>query len=107
MEEHFNENYIESNQYPKATIKGKILNYDVTKLASGKASFNVEGDLMLHGVTKNIKTKMNFTTNTNQLVVTSDFTAKTRDFKIKIPNLVKSKIAEVVTITLRFNLENK
>lgn len=107
MEEHFNENYIESDHYPKATFKGKILNYDVTKLTSGRATFYVEGDLTLHGVTKPIKTKMIFTTNTNQLVITSDFTVKTSDFKIKIPSLVKSKIAEVVTITLRFNLENK
>jgi hypothetical protein len=107
MEEHFNENYIESDKFPKATFKGKILNYDASKLASGKASFDVEGDLTLHGVTKSIKTKMNFTTSNNQLVATSNFSVKTSDFKIKIPSIVKSKIAEVVKINLKFNLENK
>src|SRR6187402_1017512 len=57
MEEHFNENYIESSKYPKATFKGKIINFDASKLAtSGK--YDLEGDLTVHGVTKKIKTKI-------------------------------------------------
>jgi hypothetical protein len=50
---------------------------------------------------------MNFATNNNQLVATSNFIIKTSDYKIKIPNIVKSKIAEEVKIFLKFNLENK
>src|SRR5262245_40623631 len=58
MEEHFNENYMESDKYPKATFKGKILNYDASKLSANKADYDLEGDLTIHGVTKKIKTKI-------------------------------------------------
>ena len=107
MEEHFNENYIESDKYPKATFKGKIVNYDTSKSDIGKQTFDVEGDLTLHGVTKRIKTKFYFTNVNNQLVATSSFSIKTSDYKIKIPGIVRSKIAEVVKINLKFNLENQ
>ena len=53
MEEHFNENYMESDKFPKATFKGKVLNFD-----SKTGSYEVEGDLTIHGVTNKIKTKM-------------------------------------------------
>lgn len=107
MEEHFNENYIESDKYPKATFKGKIVNFDATKSDIGKQTFDVEGDLTLHGVTKRIKTKFYFTNENNRLVVTSSFSIKTSDYKIKIPGIVKNKIAEIVKINLKFDLENK
>jgi hypothetical protein len=45
MEEHFNENYIESTKFPKATFKGKILNFDAKKLTAKKTEYDLEGDL--------------------------------------------------------------
>jgi len=57
MEEHFNENYMESSQFPKSTFKGKILNFDASKLTATKTNYDLEGDLTIHGVTKKIKTK--------------------------------------------------
>ena len=107
MEEHFNENYIESDRYPKATFKGKIINFDTSKSDAGKQIFDIEGDLTLHGVTKRIKTKFYFTNVNDQVVATSSFSIKSSDYKIKIPGIVKSKIAEVVKINLKFDLENK
>jgi polyisoprenoid-binding protein YceI len=107
MEEHFNENYLESDKYPKATFKGKVINFDASKLTSGKMSFDVEGDLTIHGITKKIKSKMNFTTSGSKLIATSSFKVKTADYSIKIPSVVKSKIAESVNIDLKLELENK
>jgi len=107
MEEHFNENYIESDKFPKATFKGKVINFDASKLTSGKASFDVEGDLTLHGVTKKVKTKINFTTSGEKLIANANFKVKPSDYNIKIPSVVKSKIAESVSIDLKFDLENK
>jgi hypothetical protein len=107
MEEHFNENYIESDQFPKATFKGKVANFDVSKVASVKATFDVEGDLTLHGVSKKVKTKMTFVQSGEKLISTCTFKVKPIDFNIKIPTIVKSKIAETVEVNLKFELEKK
>jgi hypothetical protein len=107
MEEHFNENYLESDQFPKATFKGKVVNYDVAKVISGKTAFDVEGDLSLHGISRKIKTKMTFTKTGEKLISVCNFAVKPADYNIKIPSVVKSKIAETVDINLKFELEKK
>jgi hypothetical protein len=107
MEEHFNENYIESDQFPKATFKGKVVNFEMAKLGFTKETFDVEGDLTIRGVTKKVKSKINFIQSGDKLVATSSFIIKVSDFGIKIPSIVKNKIAETVTIDLKFGLEKK
>jgi polyisoprenoid-binding protein YceI len=59
MQEHFNENYVESDKFPKATFKGSILNYDAIKQAATKAK--VKGILTIHGISKEITIDANFT----------------------------------------------
>jgi hypothetical protein len=107
MEEHFNENYVESTKYPKSTFKGKILNFDASKLSSAKTSYDLEGELTMHGVTKKIKTKINLALNSGKINATSNFLIKPKDYNIEIPSVVKSKIAEDVKIALNFLLEGK
>jgi hypothetical protein len=107
MEEHFNENYIESDQFPKSTFKGKVTNFDRSKVTAGKATFDVEGDLMLHGITKKVKTKITFAQSGEKLISTCVFKVKPSDYNIKIPAVVKSKIAETVEINLNFELMKK
>jgi carbon monoxide dehydrogenase subunit G len=106
MEEHFNENYIESDQFPKSTFKGKVANFDVSK-SSAKSTYDVEGDLTLHGVTKKVKTKITCVKSGEKLISTCTFKVKPIDYNIKIPSVVKSKIAETVEINLKFELEKK
>ena len=107
MEEHFNENYMESNTYPKATFKGKLKNFDADKLKDKSQTYEVEGDLTIHGVTKKIKVNMTLTPSGDKIFATSDFSVKPVDYGIKIPSLVKSKIAENAEISLKFNLEKQ
>ena len=49
MEEHFNENYVESDKFPKATFKGKIENFDLSKITSTATNYTIKGKLELHG----------------------------------------------------------
>ena len=105
MEEHFNENYMESSQYPKATFKGKVLNFDASKLSSTKSTYDLEGDLTIHGVTKKIKTKISLSQSSGNLITSSNFTVKAADYKIEIPSLVKEKFAENIKVIINFNLE--
>jgi polyisoprenoid-binding protein YceI len=107
MEEHYNENYMESSKFPKATFKGKIKGLDASKLSSKKEGYELEGDFTLHGVTKNIKTKIFLSLNAGKVTATSNFTIKAQDYKIEIPSLVKEKFAENIKINVDFVLEGK
>lgn len=105
MEEHFNENYMESSKYPKATFKGKILN--LGKIDKTKNSYDAEGDLTIHGVTKKVKIKVNLVQNAGKINLTSNFTVKAKDYNVEIPNLVKENFAENIKVALNFDLEGK
>jgi len=107
MEEHFNENYMESSKFPKATFKGKIVNFDVSKLSSKKADYDLEGELSIHGVTRKVKTKISLVLNASKIIATSNLIVKAKDYSIAIPSLVKSKIAEDIGIDIKLILEAK
>jgi hypothetical protein len=107
MEEHFNENYLESSKFPKATFKGKIVNFDASKLAATKTSYELEGELTMHGVTKKIKTKISLAKNAGKINALSVIMVKPQDYEIEIPSLVKGKIAENAKVSINFNLEAK
>ncbi len=104
MEEHFNENYVESNKYPKATFKGTITNVgnlDVKK--DGTYTLDVTGEITLHGVTKQVKVKADAVVNKGTVQAKAVFPLTVKDFKIKIPRLVIHNIAEEVEVTVSFN----
>lgn len=107
MEEHFNENYMESSKFPKATFNGKIANFDASKLSSKKADYDLEGELTMHGVTRKVKSKMYLVLNASKIIATSNLSVKAKDYNIAIPSLVKSKIAEDIAIDLKLILEAK
>jgi len=104
MEEHFNENYLESSKFPKATFKGKILNFDASKLASKVSEFELDGDLTIHGVTKKVKTKIALALNAGKISAKSVILVKPQDYNVEIPNLVKGKIAENAKVIINFVL---
>ncbi len=99
MQEHFNENYLESNKYPHAEFKGKITD-DVDLTKDGSYPVNVEGTLNIHGVEKSYKMNGTITVAGGKLSVTSKFKVRVADHKIKIPSLVVKNIAEVVDVTV-------
>lgn len=103
MEEHFNENYLESDKFPKAIFKGKILNFDASKVTSSKSNATVEGDFNMHGVTKHIKIPATISKAGNKINVSSAFTINAQDYNIKIPSLVKQKVAEDIKVWVNFN----
>jgi hypothetical protein len=105
MEEHFNENYMESDKYPKASFKGKIIGYD--KNATTEKTYDVEGDLTIHNVTKKVKQKITIKPAGKDTNGTFSFSVKPQDYNIAIPALVKNKIAENVKINGKFTLTEK
>ena len=107
MEEHFNENYIESHQYPKTSFKGSILNFDSNALSNQPRTVQLTGVLSMHGVTKHISVSATITKSDEQITLTSSFSVKTSDFGIKIPSLVRKQIDENVQVEVSLPLQLK
>jgi polyisoprenoid-binding protein YceI len=104
MEEHFNENYVESTKFPTCTFKGKIAEtIDFTK--DGEHKVTVKGPLELHGVTKEIETTGTLTIKGTEIIVVSSFKIKVADYGIKVPSLYVQNIAEVVDVKVNAVLE--
>jgi len=103
MQEHFNENYMESNAFPKADFKGKITGITADQMKKpGTYPVVVEGDLTIHGVTKPVKASGTITVAADgAIAASSDFVVKPEDHGIKIPGVVRKNIAEQITVKVR------
>ena len=104
MEEHFNENYVESSKFPSCTFKGKI-NETIDFTKDGEHKVTVKGPLELHGVTKEIETTGTITIKGTEVHVVSAFKIKVADYNIKVPSLYVQNIAEVVDVKVNAVLE--
>ena len=101
MEEHFNENYMESTKMPKSTFQGKITNLPSIDLKkSGNYPAVVEGDLTIHGVKKHITSSGTITVESEKISVTAALNLKPDDYDIAIPSLVADKIAETIDVKI-------
>jgi hypothetical protein len=101
MEEHFNDDYMESNTFPKANFKGSIT--DLSKInfsKDGTYAVNVKGDLTIHGVTKNIQVPATVIIFGGKVNANSKFQIRVKDYNIKIPGTVVNNIAETIDITV-------
>ncbi|MFC2125149.1 YceI family protein [Bacteroidota bacterium] len=106
MEEHFNENYVESDKYPKATFKGKILNFDRSKFKPDEEyKVDVVGDLSLHGETNNIATKATLKFLDDKILANTSFEVDVNAYKIKIPKAVIDNIANTISVKVDLSLE--
>ncbi len=106
MQEHFNENYMESGKYPKSTFKGNFeVPANLQSMKDGTYELDVKGDLTIHGVTKPVETKASLTVAGGKLSGSVKFQVKVKDYKIKIPKVVVRNIAEDVEVTATFDYE--
>jgi hypothetical protein len=107
MEEHFNENYAESHKFPKATFKGKLLDFSFEKLNETNKLF-ISGELEFHGVAKKFnKIPVILEYSSSSILLSGSFTALASDFGIKIPKIVQSKVTDEVQIAFNFELLKK
>ncbi len=106
MQEHFNEQYLESNKYPEARFEGVINEFNIEMF---KKSVNnniiVSGDLTIHGVKQPISVEGNIQFQDNRISAKSTFNIQLKDYDIKIPTIVVRNIAEVVQVDVKVNLQ--
>jgi len=101
MEEHFNENYMESDSIPKATFKGKVINMSSVDLKkNGTYNVTVEGNLTLHAVTNKVKIEGTIDVVSDGITASSKFTIVPEDYKIRIPGVVRDKIDKNLAVTV-------
>jgi hypothetical protein len=99
MEEHFNENYMESDKLPKASFQGKISNLTAVDFKKdGSYSVTVSGELTIHGVKQQVSTSGTLLVSKDKISVSSSFPVKPGDYKINIPSLVAEKIADTIEV---------
>ena len=106
MQEHFNENYLESGKYPKATFKGKVLNLgSVDFNKNGRYPVKVSGTLTIHGVSKKVVQSGVIIIKSGYPTLKSTFNITLSDYKIKIPGAVRDKIAKKVKVVVDADLK--
>ena len=103
MQEHFNENYVESYKYPKATFSGEIMN--LSQLDETNTQTEIVGTLTVHGEKKEISTKVDVQKIDGDVILKGDFKVDVADFNIKIPSIVANNIAKTIKVT--FELHHK
>lgn len=106
MEDHFNENYMESSQIPKADFKGYIKNIkEIDFSKDGKYPANFEGNLTIHGVTQKVTTVGQIEVAQGKPTLTGEFSVKIKDYGIK-GLYIGEKIANEAKIRLNCKYQN-
>ena len=108
MEEHFNENYAETDKYPKATFRGKIQGFDLRDLSEIDKTYFLDGVIDFHGVSKSLNDiEINLKRDGESIHFKSELILLPSDFDIKIPKIVRNKVAEDVNVNMQFDLVMK
>ena len=101
MQEHFNENYVESDKFPKADFKGTVVNNNsVNYLKDGTYNTTVKGKLTIHGVTKEVEAPGVIKIEGGKIDASSTFNVLLSDFNVSIPSMVKDKVSNTIKITV-------
>lgn len=102
MQEHFNENYMESSTFPKAIFKGRLVPKDGDDLTKpGTYDVGVEGTITIHGVEKPLSTSATLVVaKDGSITAKSEFNVKPEDHDIAIPGVVRGKIAESIKVSV-------
>lgn len=107
MQEHFNENYMESDKYPKAIFKGSISQVSgINLLKDGNYDVEASGDITIHGVTKPTRAPGRVMVKNGVLTVESSFNLTIADYNIEVPKVVRDNIAKTVKVSVSAQLQS-
>ncbi len=107
MQEHFNENYLESDLYPKSVFKGKIIDWVKIDLSDKAVDVIIDGELTIHGVKKKIKESGKIWNAKDKIMGECSFDIAVADYNIKIPRIVRENIAKIIKISVDVSLKRK
>ncbi|MFL3015423.1 MAG: YceI family protein [Candidatus Neomarinimicrobiota bacterium] len=107
MQEHFNENYMESDIYPNASFKGRVQDWGEINLTEESQDITIDGIMKIHGVSKKISEKGIISFLKGNVVGNAKFQIMVADYGIEIPKLVREKIAKIVNVNIELVLKKK
>lgn len=106
MQQHFNENYMDSDKYPKAHFKGTIVDKaGINFEKDGSYNVEVSGNITIHGVTKPLTAPGQMIVKNGKVNASGSFTLTVADFDIEVPKIVRDNIAKTVKVTVRSDLQ--
>jgi polyisoprenoid-binding protein YceI len=106
MQEHFNENYVESNKYPEAKFAGTISNVSTISFSKdGSYPATVKGKLTMHGVEKEVEATGKVIVAKGKITATANFSVLLSDYKVDVPTLVSDKVGKTAKISVNCGLE--
>jgi hypothetical protein len=105
MEEHFNENYMESSDFPKAVFKGKIEGFSLSGISEIPSEEILKGTITIHGVTQSLEAPVRIKKVGEAIELQTEFILKPEQFDIIIPSIVRNKIAEEIIVKAIYSLK--
>jgi hypothetical protein len=106
MQEHFNENYVESDKFPKGEFKGTVVNNsEINYAQDGTYPAKVKGQLTIHGQTTEVESDGTIQVVQGKLQTNGSFNINISDFNIKIPSIVSEKVSNTVKIIVDCTLD--
>lgn len=106
MQEHFNENYMESDKYPKASFSGSFTG-DIDVKKDGVYAVTVKGRLSLHNTTQEVEVPATLEIKGGRLLGQTQFRVKPEDYHVDIPSIVRDKIAKELTVNVKVDCSPK
>jgi YceI-like domain len=106
MQEHFNENYVESDKYPKAIFSGAYTG-EAPLDKDGVYKVSVKGSLTLHNITRTVETQATLEVRAGHLLGVAEFKLKPEDFNIGIPSVVRDKIDKEIMVKVNIDCTTK
>jgi len=103
MKEHFNESYIESDLYPKATFEGEIIDFD--KFQPDTQIKIIKGVFTMRNISKPIDIKTTIIYSDGGYTISGNFETLVKDYNINIPPLLAGNIAQSIQVNFKFNYE--
>ena len=107
MQEHFNENYMDSSVYPKANFVGNIQKFSLGELTEYEKNHKIIGVLTIRGIEKNVTINCQLNKANDRLYLKADFSVLTSDFDIQVPKVVRNKISKEIKIKVDYELIEK
>jgi polyisoprenoid-binding protein YceI len=106
QEEHFNENYLESDRFPRATFTGKVIE-NLNHLSDHPMKVRAKGTMTIHGIQRERIISSEISMQGDKLILDTSFLVELNDHDIKIPRVVNQKIAEHIQVHLHAVLIRK